>query len=222
MKYKKTRIYLLVVIWIFSTAIFSGCAFGRMETSTPLPEQTPLVHTQELLTPEQTEQPEHMDEKTQTPAPSKEPAPVAEQELPPAQEAQAEQTEKTPVCTILVRCDSVLRNLDKLAKEKRSIIPSDGMIFPKTKVSFSDGDSVFDVLKREMRNYGIPLEFVDTPIYHSAYVEGIGNLYEFDCGDTSGWTYMVNGESPNYGCSQYQVKENDAIEFVYRCSLFEE
>ncbi len=40
-------------------------------------------------------------------------------------------------------------------------------------------------------------------MYNSYYVEGIGNLYEFDCGKESGWMYKVNGRFPNYGCSSY-------------------
>ena len=42
-----------------------------------------------------------------------------------------------------------------------------------------------------------------TPLYKSYYVEGINQLYEFDCGKNSGWMYSVNGEYPNYGASSY-------------------
>ena len=51
------------------------------------------------------------------------------------------------------------------------------------------------------------------------YIEGIHNLYEFDCGDLSGWMYKVNGWFPNYGCSRYQLKQGDVIEWVYTCDL---
>ena len=63
------------------------------------------------------------------------------------------------------------------------------------------------------------LEFENTPIYNSAYIEGIGNLYEFDCGELSGWMYQVNGWFPNYGCSRYQLKEGDQVQWVYTCDL---
>ena len=66
---------------------------------------------------------------------------------------------------------------------------------------------------------GIHMEFEDTPMYNSAYIEGINNLYEFDCGELSGWMYKVNGWFPNYGCSRYQLKEGDVIEWVYTCDL---
>jgi hypothetical protein len=58
-----------------------------------------------------------------------------------------------------------------------------------------------------------------TPVYNSAYVEGINNLYEFDCGNLSGWMYCVDGWYPNYGCSRYQLKDGETVEFRYTCDL---
>lgn len=75
------------------------------------------------------------------------------------------------------------------------------------------------VLKRETRASKIHMEFVFTPMYNSAYIEGIHNLYEFDCGNLSGWMYKVNGWFPNYGCSRYMLKNGDVIEWVYTCDL---
>ncbi len=125
----------------------------------------------------------------------------------------------TPSCTLTVRCDAVLQNMEKLTKGKETIVPKDGVIYPEQRVKFSQGESAFDVLYREMREHNIHFEFVKTPMYNSIYIEGIGNLYEFDCGDTSGWMYRVNGEKPNYGCSQYEVQDGDSIVFYYSCSL---
>ena len=56
-------------------------------------------------------------------------------------------------------------------------------------------------------------------MYSSVYVEGISNIYEFDCGELSGWMYKVNGWFPNYGCSRYQLKPGDRVEWVYTCDL---
>lgn len=129
--------------------------------------------------------------------------------------------QKELVCTLSVRCDDVLKHIDMLSEAKRSIVPPNGVIFQEQTITFLEGDSIFDVLLREMKNKGIHLEFVNTPMYNSAYIEGIGNLYEFDCGDTSGWMYKVNGSKPTYGCSQYKLKSGDRIEFFYQCSMFE-
>ena len=128
-------------------------------------------------------------------------------------------TEKELACALSVRCDTVLENIEKLDKEKAEIVPRDGMIFAEKEVVFYEGESVFNVLLREMKQNKIHLEFTDTPIYNSAYIEGIANLYEFDCGELSGWMYCVNGVFPGFGCSQYELKDGDKIEWLYTCDL---
>ncbi|MDR2109277.1 MAG: DUF4430 domain-containing protein [Coriobacteriales bacterium] len=86
-------------------------------------------------------------------------------------------------------------------------------------VSFTAGESVFDLLQRECRSAGIPMEFNSNPLYSSAYIEGINNLYEFDGGPTSGWMYNVNGWYPNYGCSSYVLQDGDVVQWRYTCDL---
>lgn len=122
-------------------------------------------------------------------------------------------------CTLSVRCDRILENLEWLEPEKVELVPEDGVIFAVKTVTFYEGESVFNVLQREMKKAGIHMEFNHTPIYNSAYIEGIHNLYQFDCGELSGWMYKVNDWFPNYGCSRYQLQEGDVIEWVYTCNL---
>jgi hypothetical protein len=122
-------------------------------------------------------------------------------------------------CTLSVRCDTILKNIKWLDPEKVELVPDDGVIFPAQKVTFYEGESVFNLLQREMKRNKIHMEFENTPIYNSAYIEGINNLYEFDCGELSGWMYKVNGWFPNYGCSRYALKDGDVIEWVYTCDL---
>ncbi len=122
-------------------------------------------------------------------------------------------------CILTIRCDTLLDNMDFLDEEKRSLVPQNGIILAEKTVTFYEGESVFDVLLRETRKNNIHMEYVNTPIYNSAYIEGIHNLYEFDCGELSGWMYSVNGWFPNYGCSRYALKEGDRIEWVYTCNL---
>lgn len=126
---------------------------------------------------------------------------------------------KSYTCTLEVRCDTILNNIDDLDPEKIELVPENGIIFPTTTVPFYEGESVFNVLQREMKKAGIHMEFVNTPIYNSAYIEGINNLYEFDCGELSGWMYKVNGWFPNYGCSRYQLQQGDVIIWDYTCDL---
>lgn len=130
----------------------------------------------------------------------------------------APKQEKKSVCTLTVRCDEILKNIDKLNPEKRELIPENGIIYS-GKAEINDGESVFDVLQREMRKNKIHMEFVNTPATNSAYVKGINNIYEFDCGGFSGWTYSVNGKTPNVGCSQCFVKDGDIVEWKYVCEI---
>ncbi len=129
---------------------------------------------------------------------------------------------KALVCTLSVSCESVLKNFEKLKENKKGIIPHDGFFLKEKKVEFAENETAFDVLHREMKNSGIHLEFVQTHMYNSAYIEGIGNLYEFDCGDYSGWLYKVNGVKPTYGCSQYRLQKGDRIEFYYSCNFLDD
>ena len=78
---------------------------------------------------------------------------------------------------------------------------------------------MFDVLQRVCRAQGIHMESNWTPAYNSAYIEGIGNLYEFDCGNLSGWMYSVNGVWPDYGCSGYTLRDGDTVVWSYTCDL---
>ena len=94
-----------------------------------------------------------------------------------------------------------------------------GTIMAPKSVRFKQGETVFDVLLRECKAAGIHMEHVWTPMYQSAYIEGIDNLYEFDRGELSGWMYSVNGWYPNYGCSKYVLKAGDVIRWRYTCDL---
>ena len=121
-------------------------------------------------------------------------------------------------CTVTIVCDTVLNSLDTLNAEKAPFVPEDGIILHKTTVSFANGDTVFEVLKRVCAAADIQIEYSYTPMYKSYYIEGINHLYEFDCGPESGWMYSVNGQFPNYGCSAYKLKNGDDIVWSYTCS----
>nr|WP_317363732.1 DUF4430 domain-containing protein [uncultured Blautia sp.] len=126
---------------------------------------------------------------------------------------------KPGTCYLSIACDTILDNMSDLTEGKEVLVPDDGVIFSEREVTFYQGESVYDVLLRETQNNRIHMEASFTPMYNSAYVEGINNLYEFDCGRYSGWMYEVNGWYPNYGCSRYLVKEGDVIHWNYTCDL---
>lgn len=120
---------------------------------------------------------------------------------------------------ISISCKTILDNMDQLDKEKKDIIPEDGVVLKETEVKFNEGDSAFDVLLKVCKEKKIHMEYMDTPAYNSSFIEGLANLYEFDCGPLSGWMYKVNDFFPNYGCSQYKLKDGDVLVFEYSCDL---
>ncbi len=119
---------------------------------------------------------------------------------------------------LTIRCDTILNNMGDLNPAKAEFVPADGVILPQVKVAFAEGESVFDVLVRACETAKIQLEYSWTPMYDTYYIEGINNLYEFDCGGESGWMYKVNEWFPNYGVSDCMLKDGDAIAFLYSCA----
>ena len=145
--------------------------------------------------------------------------PVPEGKPLPVEPGEGVDTTKVYSCIFSIECSAILNNITDLEADKREIVPWDGVILPPTKVEFYDGESVFDVLQRVCQEFNIHLESSWTPIYNSAYVEGIHNLYEFDCGELSGWMYRVNGWYPNYGCSRYQLVDGEVVQWRFTCDL---
>jgi len=121
--------------------------------------------------------------------------------------------------TLSVRAHTILYNMHLLHRDKHELVPEDGWIFPPEEVVVYEGESVFNVLQREMRRHRIHMVARWTPIFNSAYVEAINNLYEFDVGPLSGWMYSVNGWFPNFGASRYLLSPGDVIEWVYTVDL---
>jgi len=150
----------------------------------------------------------------QTEAPAQSPNPPASLDEP-----ETPVGDTVPTCTVSISCETILENPDRLDAEKADLVPADGILLAPAAVKFAEGESAFDVLKRVCRESKIHMEFSETPVYQSAYIEGIGNLYEFDCGEGSGWMYRVNGEFPNVGCSRYALADGDTVEWVYTCDF---
>ena len=122
-------------------------------------------------------------------------------------------------CTLEIRCDTLLGNLHKMQAGKAALVPEDGVMLEAVEVEFTAGESVFDVFRKVLREEKIHFEYVDASAYDSVYIEGIGNIYEFDCGPQSGWMFSVNGIYPGLGCSAYTLADGDVILFNYTCDL---
>jgi len=141
-------------------------------------------------------------------------------------------TERTPVepenmvqsddsfyVTLSVRVDTLLYNMHLLHRDKHELVPDNGVIFFSSNVRAYEGESVFNVLQREMRRNNIHMASRFTPVFNSAYIEAINNIFEFDAGPLSGWTYRVNGWFPNFGSSRYMIQPGDVIEWLYTVDL---
>lgn len=145
------------------------------------------------------------------PVPEGKPAPVEPEDV--------EIGDEEWTCTLSVSCATILDNMDLCDPEKWELVPEDGWILKPMTVTFAENESVFNVLQRTLKEQGIHMEFEYTPAYHTAYIEGINNLYEFDVGELSGWMYSVNGWFPIYGCSRYRLQDGDVVEWKYTCDL---
>lgn len=119
-------------------------------------------------------------------------------------------------CSLTITCQEVFSHMDKLSESAKKVIPKDGIIL-KGNFIFEEGETVFDVLKRVCKEREIHLDYVFTPLYSTYYIKGIHNLYEFDCGDESGWMYSVNGKEPGNGCNKYKLEKGDQVVFNYTC-----
>ena len=88
-----------------------------------------------------------------------------------------------------------------------------GMILPACTLTLQEGDTAFSVLSRTLREKKIQMESSGSG--ESVYVKGIANLYEFDEGPQSGWSYRVNGQMPSKSAGAYVLAPGDRVEWIY-------
>ena len=88
-----------------------------------------------------------------------------------------------------------------------------GMILPACTLTLQEGDTAFSVLSRTLREKKIQMECSGSG--ESVYVKGIANLYEFDEGPQSGWSYRVNGQMPSKSAGAYVLAPGDRVEWIY-------
>ncbi|MBP5230232.1 MAG: DUF4430 domain-containing protein [Clostridia bacterium] len=126
-------------------------------------------------------------------------------------EPATEPASEAPTVTIDILCYNALSS-DLLLD-----LPQDGIMLKETKVLWQEGMSVWDVLDYVCRANGIVTTHNGDGT--GVYVTSIGGLYEMDCGDLSGWVYVINGTQPSKGCGTYILEPGDTIHWVYSVEL---
>lgn len=76
-------------------------------------------------------------------------------------------------------------------------------------LNMDKGTTVYDALIKIANQNGISVEGTNI------YIRGIGDLYEKQHGNLSGWMYSVNGVFPNKSCGYYKLENNDNIIWRY-------
>lgn len=144
---------------------------------------------------------------------------LTEQELENAMKSGKVELENRPdenICYLNITCKTAIVS-GELSESMLSVLPEDGVILDSFEIEYEDGATVFDIFAAAVRENKIHMEYSGTKTV--PYVEGIANLYEFDCGPLSGWMYRVNGWFPSFSMGQYKVERGDTIEMIYTCDL---
>jgi hypothetical protein len=125
--------------------------------------------------------------------------------------------------TLSIDCSMIYEHWEELDEnlQQGGYWPEDGFILPRTEYPLEAGDTVWTVLYKAAREKHIHLDYQggDENVYNTVYVSGLQYLYEFSCGELSGWTYSVNGIFPDVGCSSYTLDAGDVVQWLYTCDL---
>ena len=85
-------------------------------------------------------------------------------------------------------------------------------------VTVSGDDTVFDILDRVTKAYGISIDYTKSMV-GTVYVRAIGGHAEFDRGAGSGWVFLVNGELATTDAGSVKLEEGDVLRWAYTLDL---
>jgi len=124
----------------------------------------------------------------------------------------------TETCTVSVYCNTLLDHQGDITDTVLELVPEDGVLLKETSVAFAEGDTAYDVTKKALQ--GAKMQFdASVSTLGTVYMEGISNIYAFDCGPLSGWLYKVNDEFYSMSCAAFALKPGDHVSWVYTCDL---
>ncbi len=121
--------------------------------------------------------------------------------------------------TLSVECGTAIANMDRIdtAVNPPDVIPADGIVIYPSDVTVPNGGTAFDALISAAKSDRIQVDYNGTS--YGLYINGIGHIYEFGFGSSSGWLYKVNGEFPQMSAGAYKLSDGDVVEFVYTCEM---
>lgn len=204
-----------IILCLFLLLSFSACK-SEIQNEATEAFSTTLTETTTAVTEATTEAATTAEETTTQPATESDTTETTTQNVTTTEEISTTDENKS-VCSFEIDCRTILENEKKLKDKAKPFVPSDGIILPKYTCEIYEGDTVLDVLLRVCETNGVEVIYTDMPMFNSCYVEGIGGIFEKDCGGSSGWMYSVNGEFPQVGANACTVSAGDEIIFVYTC-----
>ena len=234
---RKTRLYAVIALCLVLVLAVAALVTLRtapdtaqtaaMQTETPEASASgapaipaPTSTSEAAISPEPTPAPTAASTASAAPEPTAKPtsAPTAKPTAAPTSAPTPSPTPAADTVKLSICCPLALASAE-LDDAVRAVLPESGVILAETEIELETGESAWNLLQRVCREQGIALEADWTPAYNTAYVRGIGHLYEFDCGRGSGWIYRVNGAVPNVGCSSYTLQPGDTVEWLYTCNF---
>lgn len=101
------------------------------------------------------------------------------------------------------------------------VISSSEVPLSPTELEIEEGDTVMETLIAITKKHDVQMEYQGGQ-GAMAYVKGIGNVYEFDRGQGSGWMFRINGIFPNRGAGVIPLQDGDRVEWLYTTDLGED
>ncbi len=97
-------------------------------------------------------------------------------------------------------------------------VEGEEMLLTPRLVTVSSDDTVFEILDRVTKAYGISIDYTKSMV-GTVYVRGIGGHAEFDRGAGSGWVFLVNGTLATTDAGSVKLSEGDVLRWAYTLDL---
>lgn len=123
-------------------------------------------------------------------------------------------------CTVEIDCSDIVKNKDRF-NEKQQVfydryVDGKRTILSPVTVKEKNKSSAYKATELACKQNGIKMTKKNSGF--GIYIVGFDGINEKMFGKTSGWIYYVNGKSPSFSCSAYELKDGDKVSFVYTCN----